>query len=180
MNKKILKVMVMLVLILSSIIMVSAGSSRSKFKPITKKGDISKITLEYAKRQNYIARDGVSTSYPDGIVFYFVIYRLNNDVHTPTIVELRDFKINDTSYLEMTRKDNIDDIEPNTIIYNEKKFQTDENYKKVKIKTGALIEKVIICGTDIPNNGIINVDLKFGFDNKVEEFNYQFNIADIE
>ncbi|MDR1389482.1 MAG: hypothetical protein LBJ31_05840 [Treponema sp.] len=183
MNNKLPKIIFLSALTLVLISTNGNGESGfGEFKPVTKKGEMSEITLAYARRQNYITREGKREIYPDGIVFYFVIYRLKNELKTPTLVELRDFKVNSVSYLEITRKNNMNDIEPNTVIFNERTFQEDEYYTKTKIQngSGALIEKVIICGSSLPNNGVIDVTLKFGFDNRVEEYNYQFNIEDIE
>jgi hypothetical protein len=165
------------ILVLAAVISADTGG----FEPISIKGEMSEITLAYAKRQNYITREGKREIYPDGIVFYFVINRLRDNLRTPALVELRDFMVNGVSYLDITRKNNVTDIEPNTIIYDEQTFQRDEFHEKVDIPNGmgVLIEKVIICGSTIPN-GIISVNLKFGFDNKVEEFNFQLNLDDIE
>jgi hypothetical protein len=177
MNRKISGYIFIGIFILVLIAAINADNGFDGFEPISIKGEMSEITLAYAKRQNYITREGKREIYPDGIVFYFVINRLKDNLRTPTIVELRDFTVNGVSYLDITRKNNIIDIEPNTIIYNEQTFRRDEFHEKINIQegTGILIEKVIICGSTI-QNGIIGVNLRFGFDNKIEEFNFQFNL----
>jgi hypothetical protein len=182
MKRKVLGTVFAAVFLLLLVAITNAESELNRLRPIAQKKEMSEIILAYAKRQNYIIREGKREIYPDGIAFYFVIYRLNNNLKVPVLVELRDFRINDVSYLEITRRNGINDIEPNTVIYNERTFREDEYFGKVGLQkgTGALIEKVIICGSSIPDTGRINVDLKFGFDNKVEEFNYQFNVGDIE
>ncbi|MDR0321205.1 MAG: hypothetical protein LBI28_06855 [Treponema sp.] len=155
-----------------------------RFEPITITGEMSEMTLAYAKRQNYFNQLGQNEIHPDGMVFYFVIQPLGNNISkTPALVELRDFTINGTSYREMTRLNGINEIEPHTIAYSRRSFQGDEFNKRLDVQidfdTNHLF-KVVILGTNIPDNGIIDVVFRFGFDGKVEPFNYQLNVNDIE
>jgi hypothetical protein len=110
-----------------------------------------------------------------------MINRLRDDLTTPSLVELRDFTVDGLSYLEISRRNSINDIEPNTIIYDEQTFHNDEFNEKINLPgdTEVLIEKVTICGSVI-QAGIVNVNLNFGFDNRVEDFNFQFDVDDIE
>jgi hypothetical protein len=153
------------------------------FEPITINGEMSEITLAFTKRQNYINSYGRNVVHPDGIVFYFVIVPLgDNSSKIPTLQGSSDFRINGTSYREITRRNGVDDIQPAIIFYGERTFQEDEFYERVNFESsiGLLFIKIIIFGTSIPDNGVINMVLKFGFDNEVEEFNYQFNVDSIE
>jgi hypothetical protein len=162
---------------------VNIENGLKNFEPSTVNGEMSEITLAYARRQNYFNQFGQNDIHPDGIVFYFVVIPLqDNRSKNPTLVELRDFRINGTSYREITRRNGVDDIEPVTIAYSERTIQNDEFHEKINFENGVGVQilKVIIFGTDIPDSGIINIDLKFGFDNEVEEFNYQFKIDSIE
>jgi hypothetical protein len=152
-----------------------------KFEPIIITGEMSEMTLAFAKRQNYFNQFGQNEKHPDGMVFYFVIRPLgDNSSKTPALVELRDFTINGKSYKEMTRLNGISDIEPHTIVYSKQTFRNDEFNKRLNVQIDFDVIKVVIFGTSIPDNGIIDVVFRFGFDGKVEAFNYQLNVDDIE
>ena len=105
-------------------------SNQNNNVPIVRIGEMSEITLVFAKRQNYFNQFGNNDVHPDGIVFYFTIRSLENyNTRTPAFAELRDFLINGNSYQEMTRENNIDAIEPINIAYNVETFRNDEFYK---------------------------------------------------
>ena len=152
------------------------------FNVIVKKGKISEMILVYAKRQNFIERppfSGQINTYPDGIVFYFAIYLKNSG--TPSLREFRDFSINGISYLEITRENNINDIEPSSIMYSESTFQRDENYEIIKFEKDKPVHimKTIICGSQIPKEGIIDLYIYFGINNELEEFHFQLKVEDV-
>jgi len=158
----------------------SVQKQERTFNVIVKDGEMSEVSLAFAKRQNYYESDGWKEEFPDGIVFYFLIYP-KVEYEYPTLRELRDFRIDGTSYLELTRKDGIDDIEPTTVIYDQNYIHLDENSAFINYdpEKDFFVEKVFIFGTQLPSKGTIDVRLYFGYDNKLEEFNFHLRIEDI-
>jgi hypothetical protein len=140
-------------------------------------GKMSEIKLIRVIRRNYIERDNKRETYPDGLLFYFIIRPIKEQWTNPTIKELRDFRIDGKSYLEMTREHDIADIEPNTVIYDEESIAKDEFFTEPIEGLGHFfIEKVTICGAELPKEGVVDVKLVFGFDMETEDFEWQFKL----
>jgi hypothetical protein len=140
-------------------------------------GEMSEIKLIRVIRRNYIERGTKRETYPDGLLFYFIIRPIKEQWTNPTIEELRDFRIDGKSYLEMTREQGIADIEPNTVIYDEESIAIDEFFTEPIEGLGHFfIEKVTICGTELPKEGVVYVKLVFGFDMETEDFEWQFKL----
>jgi|TergutMp193P3_1026864.scaffolds.fasta_scaffold00315_14 hypothetical protein len=158
----------------------SLQNQNKTFNAITRNGKMSEIVLAFAQRQNRIETAERNETHPDGILFYFIIYP-KIEFEIPALVELRDFDVNGTSYLELTRRNGISDIEPVTVIYDRNSFRHDERSGLINIRGGreCFIKKVTICGTALPLEGTINAKLFFGFDYNLEEFNFFLNIDDI-
>jgi hypothetical protein len=165
-------------------VLLSAGCASFPFKasskiPITLEGDMSTVVLSMVKRQNIIREGERTYTHPDGLVFYFVVYPAYRSYSYPTIREYQNFTIDGIGYWQNTNGT----IDSYTVIYNEKTFK--ENEPEVFAKSGlrrnsgALIQKTIICGDPLPEQGIINYKFFFGFEQELEEFDFIFRIQDI-
>jgi len=171
-----------LFVILMGIILVGCASTSNNSGTSELFGKMSKIKLILIEQRNYIDDRNGRKTYPDGLVFYFLIEPLKKNWTYPTLEELRDFQIDGKSYLEITREAGIEDIEPNTVMYDENSINKDEYFqdKKVPDELGHIfIQKVTICGAKLPKRGVGVVKIGFGFDNEIEYFRWQFDLSDL-
>jgi hypothetical protein len=167
---------------LAGLILASCLSTSNNSSPSELVGKMSKIELIIVEQRNYIDREHGRESYPDGLVFYFLIEPLIENLTYPTLEELRDFQIEGKSYLEITRSAGIEDIEPVTVFYDADSVTKDEKFKNTRVPDELrhiFIQKVTICGAKLPKEGVGAVRIGFGFDNKVEYFRWQFNLSEI-
>ena len=146
--------------------------------PITKKGKMSTAVLALVQQQNTIVDGETLHTFPDGLVFYFIIYPLNHNI-TPAIKQYQNFTIDREPYWQ-----NIPNLyNSKTIIYNERTFAENEHdafiLVKLKKNTNAYIQKTILCGPEIPPESIITYRLYFGFGETFEEFEFVFKMGDI-
>jgi hypothetical protein len=140
--------------------------------------------------------------FPDGLVFYFIVM-CNTDRNTLTIHKEHNFKIDGHDYDTMENiKGNklLDDgsteyidINPSIYIYDSKNFSEYEpelasfflerdyifeNNDNAATKDMYVI-KVIICGEKLPKKGLIQYNFSVGFDYELEEFDIQFDLANV-
>jgi len=156
----------------------SPPSSKISKIPITKNGKMSTVVLSLVKRQNYINDGNQTFSYPDGLVFYFIIYPFQAGNY-PAVKQYQNFSINGEPYWK-----NIPAAcDSYTLIYNLKTFeeQEPEVFKKTSIRKNSnpLIQKTVICGDPIPPDGIVSYLLFFGFGQNLEGFEFTFALKDI-
>ena len=163
------------------IISCTGSPSPSSFSqiPITKKGNLSTVVLALVKSQNQI-NDGKQVHvFPDGLVFYFIVYPSQSNSN-PAIKQFQNFSIDGVFYWQNIAET----CDSHTVIYNEKTFmeQEPEVFQMLAIKrnTGALIQKTVICGAPLPLQGIVVYPLFFGFGETLEEFEFKFNLKDIK
>jgi|TergutMp193P3_1026864.scaffolds.fasta_scaffold08434_5 hypothetical protein len=171
-----------LVVILTGIILASCVSTSNNSGTSELVGKMSKIELIIVEQRNYIDYGGERDTYPDGLVFYFLIEPLKENWTRPILEELRDFQINGRSYLEITREAGIEDIEPLIVIYDANSINNDERFRNVRVPDELrhiFMLKATICGARLPKEGVGVVRIGFGFDDKVEYFRWQFNLSDI-
>ncbi|MDR1862433.1 MAG: hypothetical protein LBQ67_00780 [Treponema sp.] len=155
-----------------------SGSSPAKI-PITIQGSLSTVVLAIVERENTIREGETAYTYPGGLAFYFVIYPADRNHTHPTIREAQNFTIDGKNYW---RNDSAA-IDSYTVIYNERTFEEKEGtlFAKAGIRrsAGALIQKTIICGESLPRQGLVRYSFFFGFDQKLEEFDFQFRLQDL-
>ena len=163
-------------------VFLSCSNSPSAMKvskiPIIKKGEMSTAVLALVKHQNTINDGETLHTFPDGLVFYFIIYPANPDIY-PSIKQYQNFFINNDPYWQ-----NIpNSYNSQTIIYNERTFAEHEPevFSRIKLKknTIAFVQKTVIYGTVIPSEGIVTYRLYFGFGATLEEFEFRFRMRDV-
>jgi hypothetical protein len=145
--------------------------------PITRKGKYSTVTLAMVKRQNII-KDGERTyTHEDGLAFYFVIEPAGGGSIHPVIREAQNFTIDGVSYWQ-NQAGSIDSF---TVIYNTRTFFENDPEAAAAITANpeVFIQKTIICGEKLPLAGIVRYPFYFGFEQELEEFEFQFRLQDI-
>ena len=167
-------------LLLLSIISCAGSPSSSSISkiPITKKGKMATAVLALVNRENTIDAGNQIHTFPDGLVFYFIIYPINSDL-SPAIKQFQNFTINREPYWQNV-SDTCDSL---TVIFNEKTFAENEpeafSLINIRKNSNVYIQKTIICGAPLPSEGIISYHLFFGFNNTLEEFVFSFNLKDV-
>ena len=164
--------------LVSIVLLLSASVSAIELK--TQQGEYSQIQPILIEKCNYIIRDNLKETYPDGIVIYFLVYPQNTSSKQPTIKELRDFNLNGNSYKNITKSRSDVVIEPNSVFYDTSTFFNYEPSMKQKIKFSnskkGIIMKTTICGDTLPKSGIITLQVDFGWDKQLENFTFEFNL----
>jgi hypothetical protein len=147
--------------------------------PITKKGEMSEVTLALVERRNFIDDGERTYTHPDGLVFYFVINPVNKAQSYPTIKESQNFTIDGNEYW----RNLAGSIDSYTVIFSRGIFVREypETAGKINI-TGspdALVQKTIICGETLPSGGLVRYVFYFGFEQELEEFEFLFRLQDV-
>jgi hypothetical protein len=157
------------------------GTSRHGLKAITKQGEMSEVVLAHVQRQNYIQDGDRNYTHPDGLVFYFVIYPKNKNfgqLTPPPPMDPQNFTINGAAYWQ----DLAGTVDSYTVIYDEKTFLENEAALIDRFtftqNAEALIQKTISCGEALPKKGTVEYVFYFGFEQQLEEFNFQFELRD--
>jgi hypothetical protein len=183
------------------------------FTPIIERKEKAAVMLAYVTHQNYVTPDfseksgflsGSKVNFPDGLVFYFLVKPLKNEKHL-VVDEKQIFKINGTDYntledikgykiLEDGSKEFIS-INPSIVIYDVKHFIDEEpelayyflSKGYISEDSGIYIQKNIICGEDLPRQGLLQYKFSVGVtfdieleDFELEEFNFELNLSDIK
>jgi hypothetical protein len=147
--------------------------------PITRKGTMAEAVLALVERQNVISDGERSYTHPDGLAFYFVVYPYAENRRYPTIKEAQNFTVDGENYWQ-NRSGAIDSY---TVIYDEKAFANNERAAAGRIGVrpgaGAFIQKTVICGAPLPAKGVVRYVLYFGFEQRLEEFEFIFRLQDI-
>ena len=145
--------------------------------PITRKGEYSTVTLTMVKRQNIIREGERTYTHEDGLAFYFVIEPASGSSVHPAIREAQNFTIDGVSYWQ-NQAGSIDSF---TVIYNARTFFENDPEAAAVISANpeAFIQKTIICGEKLPPAGIVRYPFYFGFEQELEEFEFQFRLQDI-
>jgi hypothetical protein len=176
-NKTVFSIIAFCALLSAGCISMPFGSS-SKI-PLTRKGEMSTVVLFHVERRNYIHEGERTYTYPDGLVFYFIVYPVDKNNSYPTIKESQNFTINGQSYWQNANGS----IDSHTVIYNERTFKENEPgiFAKagIKLNSGVLIQKTVICGDPLPEQGAVRYLFYFGFAQELEEFDFQFKIQDL-
>ena len=168
--------------LLFSFFIISCGSLPSVPKvakiPITQKGEMSTVVLSLVNRQNTIFDGENIHTFPDGLVFYFIVYPVKTNI-SPTIKQYQNFTIDKEHYWQNTPGS----YNSHTVIYNERTFieHEPEAFSIINIKknTKFFVQKTIICGPSLSSEGIVHYQLFFGYGNTLEEFNFMFNLKDV-
>ncbi|MCL1928661.1 MAG: hypothetical protein FWG07_07725 [Treponema sp.] len=138
---------------------------------------MSTVVLALVNRQSTIFDGENIHTFPDGLVFYFIIYPVNTNI-SPTIKQYQNFTIDKEPYWKSTPGS----YNSHTVIYNERTFieHEPEAFSIINIRknTKAFVQKTIICGPSLPSEGIVHYQLFFGYGKTLEEFNFIFNLKD--
>jgi hypothetical protein len=146
--------------------------------PITKKGEMSEVTLALVERQNFISDGERTYTHPDGLVFYFIITPANKNQLYPTIKESQNFTIDGNEYWQNLAGS----IDSYTVIFSPEIFAREHPETAGKINTSgsdAFIQKTIICGEKLPSQGLVRYVFYFGFEQELEEFEFLFRLQDV-
>lgn len=160
---------------------ILAGTFASAQEAHFRKGKYSEVDLQFVTKCNTIVREnGTKEVYPDGFVFYFVIYPLDKNSKQPALQELRDFLVDNKKYSDLTVANYGKAVEPRTVMYDTIDiFENEPDLKGHLILDPdryGMIMKTIICGTKIPSGSTISFDLVFGWDKKAEKFSYSSKV----
>jgi hypothetical protein len=145
--------------------------------PITKKGEMSEVTLALVERQNFINDGERIYTHPDGLVFYFIITPLGKDQSYPTIRESQNFTIDGSEYWQ----NQAGSVDSYTVIFSRGIFALEYPEIAGKINApdpGSFIQKTIICGEKLPPTGLVRYVFYFGFEQELDEFEFLFRLQD--
>jgi hypothetical protein len=159
------------------------------FAPKIKRKEKAAVMLAYVTRQNYIIpsyseRSGITPGtrvlFPDGLVFYFLIKPLEETAGQFIIAEKQNFKINGNEYditdgpkgyktLEDGSRE-IVSLTPQIIFYDVKYFINEEpelaryflEKGYISEETDIHIQKNIICGAKLPEDGLLQYTFSIG------------------
>ncbi|MDR1505576.1 MAG: hypothetical protein LBI67_00585 [Treponema sp.] len=147
--------------------------------PMVQEGKMSKVTLALVERQNFINDGKRIYTYPDGLVFYFIITPADKTNLYPTIKDSQNFTVDGKEYWQNLPGS----IDSYTVIFSPGIFARDypETAGKIHLEnvTGVLIQKTIICGDILPERGLVRYPFYFGFEQELEEFEFLFRIQDL-
>jgi hypothetical protein len=142
-----------------------------------RKGKYSEVDLQFVTKCNTITRgSGTKETYPDGFVFYFVVYPNDKKQTVPALTEFRDFYVNNDLYSDITKKNYGKAIEPYTVLYDTTNIFEKEPLLKDSITLEpnryGYIMKTIICGSELPDHATVTFDVYLGWNKQVEKFSY--------
>jgi hypothetical protein len=147
--------------------------------PITKKGEMSEVTLAFVERQNFIDDGERTYTHPGGLAFYFVINPAGGNQTYPAIKDSQNFTIDGNEYWQ----NQAGSVDSYTVIFSPGIFAREypEMAGKIKISgsPGALIQKTIICGEKLPPEGLVRYVFYFGYEQELEEFEFLFRLQDL-
>ena len=121
----------------------------------------------------------------DGVMFYFLLEKMEGKDGQLSLKELKDFSINGRSYQTLTEEKLGYAITPQTVLEDVSDFRKGigpglrSKIQKADDKR-AIIMIVCIAGAELPRKGMITFDLFLGLEKKVEPFSYALDLAQID